>query len=134
MSERRTPRSVGEIKALTGLRGVAALWVVWHHLGREPGFAVPFGQALPLRGYLAVDLFFVLSGFVLSLAFADWFIAGVNWRAAGVFAARRLTRIWPMHAAALLALLAAYSWVGSAWPSGVVAAREPRLGARLGMG
>ena len=105
-----------KIRALTGLRGVAALWVVWHHLGREPGFAVPFGQALPLRGYLAVDLFFVLSGFVLSLAFTGWFITGASWRGAGAFVARRLARIWPMHAAAVLALLAACSVVGVAWP------------------
>jgi peptidoglycan/LPS O-acetylase OafA/YrhL len=45
-----------ELPALTGLRGIAALTVVGFHY-RVPGFAY---------GYLAVDLFFVLSGFVLA--------------------------------------------------------------------
>lgn len=101
-----------EIKSLTGLRGVAALWVAWHHICREPGFEAPFAQPLLLRGYLAVDLFFVLSGFVLSLAYADWFLNGASIRGVLAFMARRLARIWPLHAAVLLALLAVYHAVG----------------------
>lgn len=103
-----------EIRSLAGLRGVAALWVAWHHICREPGFEAPFAQPVLLRGYLAVDLFFVLSGFVLSLAYADWFLNGTSLRGVLAFMARRLARIWPLHAAVLLVLLAAYHVIGGA--------------------
>ena len=96
----------GEIKALTGLRGVAAVWVVLHHLCRVPGYEVPVLQGVLLRGYLAVDLFFVLSGFVLSLAYGDWFRGWPRPGALAAFLARRVARLWPLHAAVVLAIAA----------------------------
>ena len=96
----------GEIKALTGLRGVAAAWVVLHHLCRMPGSEVPVLQGVLLRGYLAVDLFFVLSGFVLSLAYGGWFRGRPRPGVLAAFLARRVARLWPLHAAVVLALIA----------------------------
>ena len=96
----------GEIKALTGLRGVAALWVVLHHLCRMPGSEVPVLQGVLLRGYLAVDLFFVLSGFVLSLAYGGWFQGRPRPGVLTIFLARRVARLWPLHAAVVLAIIA----------------------------
>lgn len=109
----------GEIRALTGLRGIAALWVVMHHLCKVPGFTLPGAQDFMLRGYLAVDLFFVLSGFVISLAYGGWFRSALQPGAYAVFVIRRVARLWPLHAAVVLAVIA---WqhlggAGTPWPS-----------------
>lgn len=75
---------------LDGLRGVAAIGVVLFHadLG-GPGEAFS-------RGYLFVDLFFLLSGFVLALAFEPRFARGLT---AGPFLRQRLRRFLPMAVA-----------------------------------
>ena len=54
---------------LDGLRGAAALMVVWYHVFE--GFAFASGTAISTfnHGYLAVDFFFMLSGFVISYAY-----------------------------------------------------------------
>ena len=58
-----------EIRALTSLRGVAAMWVFLFHLDlKRPMFPPGLLTWVPIgRGYIAVDLFFVLSGFVMML-------------------------------------------------------------------
>lgn len=54
---------------LDGLRGVAALTVIWYHVFE--GFATsPLDQKFN-HGYLAVDFFFILSGFVVGYAYDD---------------------------------------------------------------
>ena len=74
---RTPPRQ--EIGALTGLRGVAACWVAMYH-GHEFGrLAGPAGVLLR-HGYLAVDVFFVLSGFVMGLSYAHMFAPGFRAR------------------------------------------------------
>src|SRR6202034_1376719 len=50
------------------------------------------------NAYLFVDLFFVLSGFVISHAYADRL---GNGKSVGIFLIRRFGRIWPLHAAIL---------------------------------
>src|SRR5580693_4666657 len=58
-----------KIKSLESLRGIAALLVVIHHV---PGWNLQIHDVRFLRnGYLLVDLFFVLSGFVIHRAYAD---------------------------------------------------------------
>jgi peptidoglycan/LPS O-acetylase OafA/YrhL len=78
------------MKALTPLRGLAALAVLgWH-------------ADLPVRGYLGVDLFFLLSGFVMMHAY------GTMAPTAGAylqFLKARLARIYPVHLLVLLLLL-----------------------------
>ena len=56
---------------LDGLRGAAALMVVWYHVFE--GFAFAGGTAIDTfnHGHLAVDFFFMLSGFVISYAYDD---------------------------------------------------------------
>ncbi len=79
---------------LDGLRGVAALLVIWYHVFE--GFA--FAQEASIikginHGYLAVDFFFMLSGFVISYAYDD------RWKTSltlGNFFKRRLIRLHPM--------------------------------------
>lgn len=72
---------------LDGLRGVAALMVLVFHV-----FDVCSSNIIP-HGYLAVDLFFVLSGFVIGYAYDDRWQQGLT---AGQFFRRRLIRLHPM--------------------------------------
>jgi len=74
-------------RALTGLRGVAALVIVLHHVMLR----LPDVAAGPARqGYLAVDLFFVLSGFVMALGYGTWFGARQSLHEYGLFMGRRI--------------------------------------------
>lgn len=56
---------------LDGLRGVAALMVIWYHVFE--GYAFAGGTTIDTfnHGYLAVDFFFILSGFVIGYAYDD---------------------------------------------------------------
>ena len=56
---------------LDGLRGVAALMVLWYHVFE--GFAFAKGSVIETfnHGHLGVDFFFLLSGFVISYAYDD---------------------------------------------------------------
>ena len=76
---------------LDGLRGVAALVVMWYHVFE--GFATsPIDQGFN-HGYLAVDFFFILSGFVIGYAYDDRWKKTLTTRE---FFKRRLIRLHPM--------------------------------------
>ena len=86
--------------ALDGLRGVAALGVVFYHY--EGMFGA--GPARFRWGFLCVDLFFIMSGFVLAHRYeADLLSGRVSFRN---FFVARLARLWPLHAVATLAVVA----------------------------
>ena len=75
---------------LDGLRGVAALTVVCFHLFEA--YATSHLDQRINHGYLAVDFFFILSGFVVGYAYDDrWTKMTV-----GEFLTRRLVRLQPM--------------------------------------
>lgn len=93
-------RAVMEFRALTGLRGIAALGVALWHLGFLPTLAKRLDPAV-FNGYLFVDLFFVLSGFVLSYVY-DTAQSLRNRSAYTEFLVSRLSRIYPMHLVGLL--------------------------------
>ena len=96
---------------LDGLRGVAALMVVAFHLF-EAHAASRFAQVIN-HGYLAVDFFFVLSGFVIGYAYDD------RWRDMTFtgFFKRRLIRLHPMIVAGMLiGALMFYSQAGPTFP------------------
>lgn len=93
-------------EGLTRLRLVLIGWVVLYHLDltlRVTG-VLPWLRPVLGVGYLGVDGFFLLSGFALWLGYGARPPTG----AAGVrrFLLRRLAKIWPLHALALLALAA----------------------------
>lgn len=93
-------RAAGDLRALTSARGIAAWWVVLYHLrGALEGVPVAI-EAVLAKGYLAVDFFFLLSGFVLALSHGERLRAG-RLRAVPDFLRRRIARIWPLHAAML---------------------------------
>ncbi len=112
-------------EALDGLRGVAALLVVFHHVFEGFAFAeavngVGDGVIGVLNhGYLAVDFFFLLSGFVISYAYDSRWGRGL---ALGGFFRRRLVRLHPMVVFAAVVGVAAFlaqggaRWDGSGVP------------------
>lgn len=79
---------------LDGLRGVAAILVLWYHVFE--GYAFAAGApiiAMPNHAYLAVDFFFILSGFVIAYAYDDRIGKSMP---LGNFFKRRLIRLHPM--------------------------------------
>ena len=104
---------VGHIAGIEGLRGIAVLWVVlFHFFVLRPGdaasraiLATPAG-ALAANGYLGVDLFFLISGFLLAL---PWFMHATQQRerpSAIDFYRRRFWRIVPAYYVQLAILFA----------------------------
>jgi peptidoglycan/LPS O-acetylase OafA/YrhL len=85
-----------EIDALTGLRGVAAFWVVIYHVHYLDAMSGPVAVLLR-HGYLAVDIFFILSGFVMALSYRDLFSAAFAIKNQCVFMMRRFARVYPLY-------------------------------------
>src|SRR5882757_1690877 len=96
---------------LDGLRGVAALTVVAFHIC-EAHSTSHLDQVIN-HGYLAVDFFFLLSGFVIGYAYDDrWMKMSV-----GNFFKRRLIRLQPMVIMGMIVGAIAFYFQGSAlWP------------------
>ncbi len=92
----------GEIRCLTGLRGCAALLVMVYHFT----LALPAGT-MPLHrvfanGYLWVDLFFVLSGFVLAYGQQAMFAGAYSVPTHAWFLLSRLARVYPLYCVVIL--------------------------------
>jgi len=86
------------IKPLTALRFFAAFWVVLFHYW--PNLDVGFTPAVATKGYLGVEAFFVLSGFILCHVYLSGFGDG-RFRY-GDFLWNRLARVYPLHLATLV--------------------------------
>lgn len=94
---------MGSVPSLTGIRGVAALWVVLYHIQLiAPDLHLPFLSRFTVLGWgwTAVDLFFVLSGFILMHAHGAEF---ARLRPARLlrFARTRFLRVYPLNLAVL---------------------------------
>jgi peptidoglycan/LPS O-acetylase OafA/YrhL len=99
--------------ALDGIRGLAILWVFAFHanallVGASSDMSLSWAASLAQKGLLGVQLFFVLSGFLLAL---PWMIAateGMPYPRIGNFFVRRARRILPtywLHLAVLLGVI-----------------------------
>jgi len=88
------------IRQLTGVRFIAAFWVLMYHF-QAPlatmGLLVPVVSDVLRVGRLGVDLFFALSGFILTYTYLRKIGPSFEGRAAGTFLWLRLARIWPVH-------------------------------------
>ncbi|MGY1748087.1 acyltransferase family protein [Modestobacter sp. SYSU DS0511] len=131
----------GEIRALTGLRAVAAGWVVLLHFDR---FLRPYLEQVPLlpsvvaAGWTGVELFFVLSGFVITLRYVEAMGRRLVLRDSWRFVVNRVARVWPAWAAVTVVM---FGWLwavrSAGWDSEVIephpAADAPTLLRQLSM-
>jgi len=90
-----------EIRSLNSIRGLAALAIALYHAPVLFGVVEIFPHA-----YLAVDLFFVLSGFVMMHAYGERVRMGLS---LGRFAQLRLARLYPLLVIATVAGLALWT-------------------------
>lgn len=114
---------------LDAIRGLAAISVLLIHIGWIGG-----DRSLARYGYLAVDLFFVMSGFVIARAYEAKLVDGMSWRR---FMLIRIARLYPsMLLGALLGLAAhfvAQSTYRLGWYSAAHLLLIPDLTAREGI-
>lgn len=106
---------------LTGLRGIAACWVMLFHLWSLAAGPRVILLGLDLTpvfscGYLGVDLFFVLSGFLLGLPFLAWASGRRAFPKLALFWKRRCLRVLPAYYIQLATLLVAAFATSGAWP------------------
>ena len=107
---------------LDALRGAAALMVVWYHFFEGFAFAEDTAITTFNHGHLGVDLFFMLSGFVISYAYDDRWHGAHNRLTLKEFFKRRLIRLHPMLImGAVIGLITfclqgSVKWDGSATP------------------
>ncbi len=113
---------------LDGLRGVAAILVLFYHVFEGLAFAeatngVGSGLITTLNhGHVAVDFFFILSGFVISYAYDDRWTKMSTWQ----FFKRRLVRLHPMLVMGAIigtiafAVVGFEKWNGTTSPTGWV--------------
>ncbi|TWR27439.1 acyltransferase [Mucilaginibacter pallidiroseus] len=89
-----TPALKQHLPQVDYVRAIASLAVALFHLG---------GKALPVLkyGWLGVQMFFVLSGFIICWAIPH----GYTWRNAGTFIIKRLIRIEPPYVASIILIL-----------------------------
>lgn len=89
---------------LTSLRGIAAILVAVLHFHFFLGPLMPYNNALLIdKFYLMVDLFFILSGFIMCYVYEDKFYFDVKKLDYKNFLIARLARIYPLHVLTLLA-------------------------------
>lgn len=89
------------------MRGLAALFVVIFHYsgGFLPSLVPSQYTTFVLKGYLWVDFFFLLSGFVMAHVYAREFQDRITAGKARQFIFARFSRIYPLHIVILLAYL-----------------------------
>ncbi|MEI8080495.1 MAG: acyltransferase family protein, partial [Actinomycetes bacterium] len=112
---RRTTAGLPRIESLTGLRWFAVLAVFMSH--NPPDKSAPsWLQSLFGSGYMGVTIFFVLSGFILTVTYRES-LSNPTWPRVGNCAVARFARIYPLYVFVLIyvVLLAAST---SSLPSG----------------
>lgn len=100
---------------LTALRGIAALWVTLYHFDLAmDNIGLPYFVHLVRRGYLMVDLFFIMSGFIIMYVYGEGFRHAAKnpllWR----YVTARFARLYPLHLFTLILLIAA-RWASGDW-------------------
>src|SRR5215468_3394421 len=98
-------RQMNRVPVLDGVRGIAILLVLWYHFTPEIGVpvrAIEWLKKTSTGGWLGVELFFVLSGFLITGILLDAKGSPNFFRN---FYARRILRIFPLYYACLAFVL-----------------------------
>jgi peptidoglycan/LPS O-acetylase OafA/YrhL len=106
----QTPRE--QIHSLTGLRGLAAGWVMLMHFREVTPTRIwkfPVLDQVIANGAYGVDIFFVLSGFILCHVYARSFSAGLTAGESGRFLTNRFARIYPVHLVTFAVMLGLFT-------------------------
>lgn len=117
---RERPRSLhqGYIAELDGLRGIAILLVIVHHFWPDTGPLVVANDVVHL-GWIGVDLFFVISGFLITGILLDTRGEAHYFRN---YLARRALRVFPLYYLLVIGAFVVIPWVqpGSFWDTELV--------------
>jgi peptidoglycan/LPS O-acetylase OafA/YrhL len=88
---------------LTPLRGIAAIWVnLFHYNIMGILFVLPSQSQLLEKGYLMVDLFFIMSGFIICHVYQKSFLYDIKFKNFKKFIVARFARVYPLHFFTLL--------------------------------
>jgi peptidoglycan/LPS O-acetylase OafA/YrhL len=100
------PRLPDTIPELTSVRFFAAMFVVLFHVHDDTPLLTNLPTRFFLKGYLGVDIFFILSGFILTHVYlAQWAAGRFRY---GSFMLNRIARVYPLHLVMTLAFVALY--------------------------
>lgn len=99
-----------EIKSLTAIRGLFAIYVAIYHI-------FPRSNSFIANGYLSVDLFFILSGFIMSYVYNKKFSINVRLNDYVNFLKGRFARIYPLYFFMIISISSLYFINGIALPS-----------------
>src|SRR5579872_5949172 len=94
------------ISNLTPLRGIAALLVAVFHFEMAIARFVPAQHTMFFeKCYLMVDLFFIMSGFIIFHVYKEYFQSAIRKAALKKFFVARFARIYPLHIFSLALLI-----------------------------
>ena len=100
------------ISSLTALRGIAALLVAIFHFEMAAARFVPQAQSMFFeKCYLMVDLFFIMSGFIMLHVYNKDFRQGIEGATLKKFIVARFARVYPLHLFSLVLLVFIVRWL-----------------------
>ena len=110
-------KTTNYISNLTPLRGIAALLTLIFHIdllfGNGGGLLLKLQDSKMInKMYLMVDLFFILSGFIMFHVYGTWFEKGVNTTDFKKFTIARFARVYPLHLFTLCYTIVLFSITG----------------------
>ena len=98
------PSPINNIPALTGIRALAAFLVLGIHVDQNVPTHITTYIPFIERGYLGVDFFFILSGFIITHVYLAS-ISPPTWDLVRIFLWHRFVRLYPVHLLVLVAML-----------------------------
>ena len=104
-------QKVNYLSSLTSLRGIAALLVIIFHFDAIFIHLAPYGEHPFFRkGYLWVDFFFLLSGFIMMHVYGQLFVDGFKMASFKKFIRARFARIYPLYLFSFFLVILVYLW------------------------
>jgi peptidoglycan/LPS O-acetylase OafA/YrhL len=121
---RMKPHINAHIEPLTALRGIAACFVLLFHY-RTHFPALGDVTAFASRGYVWVDLFFALSGYIMATMYHATLADGYRSPAIKRYFWARVARIYPLHLVTLAVMVGMESAFAFAQHAGLMAGNNP---------